>query len=47
MDGFVPHIGTRQNVYEHIVTHFDKVAEPYYGLQRLLGRRRENGRGET
>jgi hypothetical protein len=36
MDGFVPDIGTRDNVHEHIVTNFDKVAEPYHGLQRLL-----------
>src|SRR5215468_12676727 len=46
LDGSVPDIGTRDNVHEHIVPNFEKVAEPYHGLQRLLGCRREDSRGE-
>src|SRR5262245_6480986 len=47
LDGSVPDIGTRDNVHEHIVADFEKVAEPYHGLQRLLGCRREDSRQEN
>src|SRR5262245_64312745 len=46
LDGAVPDIGTRDNVHEHIVADFEKVAEPYHGLQHLLSGRREYGREE-
>ena len=37
LDRVIPDIRRRDDVHEHIVADFDKVAEPYHRLQRLLG----------